>query len=147
MSFGFAIGDIIAVANLAWQLHQNCYKVIKDCPHEFKELVRDLSTVYGVMKRIEEDYNSQDSAIKAKGEQREELLHGMLRNTQMSLENLQTMIHKYQRIATKRGWRATRETLWSKIQWINDRTTIIRIRQDLAFYIASFNLLLTSMGK
>ena len=39
--------------------------MIKDCPHEFKELVRDLSTVYGVMKRIEEDYNSQGSAIKA----------------------------------------------------------------------------------
>jgi hypothetical protein len=147
MSFGFAIGDFIAVANLAWQLHENCYKVIKDCPHEFKELVRDLSTVYGVMKRIEEDYNSQGSAIKAKGEQREELLHSMLKNTQVSLEKLRNIIHKYQGIATKRGWRATKETLWSKIQWLNDRPTILRIRQDLAFHITSFNLLLTSMGK
>jgi hypothetical protein len=70
MSFGFTIGDFIAVANLAWQLHENCYKVIKDCPHEFKELVRDLSVVYGVMKRIEDDYKPQNSAIKAKGSKR-----------------------------------------------------------------------------
>jgi hypothetical protein len=63
MSFGVAIGDFVAVMNLAWRLHQDFYRVLQDCPQDIKDLSRDLATIYGVLKHIQEDLESEESII------------------------------------------------------------------------------------
>jgi hypothetical protein len=146
MSFGFAIGDLIGVANLAWQLYQNCYRVIQDSPQDIKELIRDLSTIYGVLKRIEEDLASNDSVIKSHGERRTQLLQSMISNLRATLIKLQELVLRYQRLAAKKGWKNP-EVLRDKFKWIVDQRKIGGIRQDLTFHISSFQLLLASMGK
>ncbi|KAI9775400.1 MAG: hypothetical protein M1839_001255 [Geoglossum umbratile] len=143
MSFGFAIGDFIATANLTWRLHQDCYKVIQDCPQDIKELARDLATIYGVLKHIEEDLESAGSVIKSHGERRGQLLQSMVMNLQDTLERLHKLVFRYQKIANRKDLRSN---LWDKVRWIGEQKKVGKIRQDLAFHISSFNLILASMG-
>lgn len=146
MSFGYAIGDLVGVANLAWQLYQNCYRVIQDSPQDIKELARDLSTVYGVLKRTEEDLASTDSVIKSHGERRTQLLQSMISNLGATLEKLKESVLTYQRLAAKKGWKDPK-VIRDKVKWIVDQKRIGKIRHELTFHISSFNLLLASMGK
>src|SRR3954462_13787637 len=99
MSFGFAIGDFIAVMNLAWKLHQDLFKVIQDCPQEIKDLSRDLAILYGVLKHIQEDVDSSDSSIKAHGEGRLNLLQAMVTNLGTTLGSLHQLISSFKLLA------------------------------------------------
>ncbi|KAI9780887.1 MAG: hypothetical protein M1839_006514 [Geoglossum umbratile] len=137
------VGDLVAAANLAWQLHQECYKVIQDCPQDIKDLSRDLATIYGVLKHIQEDLESVESVIKSHGERRSQLLQSMVANLQVTLDELHKLVSKYQEIAVQRGWR---KNLWDKLKWAGEQKKINRLRQDLAFHIGSFNLIFASMG-
>ncbi|OCL12595.1 hypothetical protein AOQ84DRAFT_419184 [Glonium stellatum] len=143
MSFGFAIGDFIAVMDLAWNLHQNCYKVLQDSPQEVKELSRDLATIYGVLKHIQEDWESSDSSIKAHGEGREKLLQTMVTNLNETLSSLQKLVSSFHPLASDASMR---KQLREKLRWLSSQRKIGRIRQDITFHISSFNLILASMG-
>jgi hypothetical protein len=144
MSFGFAIGDLIAVTDLAWKLHQNCYKVLQDCPQEIKDISRDLATVYGVLKHIQEDLKSNNSSIKAHGEGREKLLQTMTANLNATLEELQKLISSFHPLAADASMR---KQLCEKLRWLGKQKKISKIRLDITFQISSFNLMLASMGK
>jgi hypothetical protein len=144
MSFGCSVGDFIAVMNLAWTLHQDCYKVLKDCPQEIKDLSRDLATVYGVLKHIQEDLESSDSSIKAHGEERIKLLQTMVTNLDTTLTDLQKLVLGFRILAVDAR---KRDQLLLKFKWLVGQRKVGKIHQDLVFHISSFNLILASMGK
>src|SRR5207247_6254778 len=124
----------------ALKLYQSC-NVLRDSPQDIKELGRDLSTVYGVLKRTEEDLAATDSVIKSHGERRTQLLRSMINNLGETLEKLQVHVLQYQRLAAnKTPWKDPK-VLLDKIKWIGDRKKIGGIRQGLTFHISSFNLL------
>jgi hypothetical protein len=144
MSFGVAIGDFVAVMNLAWKLHQDFYKVLQDCPQDIKDLSRDLATIYGVLKHIQEDLESEESIINFHGQGRRDLMQSMVKNLNETLEGLQKLVFKFHSLAVE-GSR--KKQMWSRVQWVVNQRKISRIHQDLTFHTASFNLILTSMGK
>ncbi|KAE9378805.1 hypothetical protein N431DRAFT_450742 [Stipitochalara longipes BDJ] len=143
MSFGFSIGDIIAVTNLAWKLHQDCYKVLQDCPQEIKDLSRDLATVYGVLRHIQEDLDSSGSSIKAHGEGRAKLLRTMVANLDKTLKNLQQLVSNFQHLALDSR---KRDQFLSKLKYLVSQKKISKIHQEISFHISSFNLILASIG-
>jgi hypothetical protein len=144
MSFGIATGDFVAVMNLAWRLHQDFYKVLQDCPQEIKDLSRDLATIYGVLKHIQEDLESDESIIQSHGQGRRDLMQSMVKNLNETLKGLQKLVSNFHSLAVE-GRR--RDQMWSKVKWVVSQKKISRIHQDLTFHTASFNLILTSMGK
>ena len=144
MSFGFSIGDFIAVTNLAWKLHQDCYKVLQDCPQEIRDLSRDLATVYGVLRHIQEDLDSSGSSIKAHGEGRAKLLQAMVANLDKTLKNLQQLVSSFQHLALDSR---RRDQFLSKLKYLVCQKKISRIHQEISFHISSFNLMLASIGK
>jgi hypothetical protein len=52
MSFGYGIGDIIAVGNLAWELYYDFFLVARGAPQEFRLLVDELKTLHATMKLL-----------------------------------------------------------------------------------------------
>lgn len=56
MSFGFGIGDILAVGQLSWRLYKKC----KDSSENYTELSSAVLTLHGVIKETEELFEKQD---------------------------------------------------------------------------------------
>ena len=50
MSFGFSIGDFLAVGQLCWKTYKKC----KDSTGAYAELSREVSALYAVLKETEE---------------------------------------------------------------------------------------------
>lgn len=50
MSFGFGVGDFVAVGELCWKV----YKRGKESPGNYKELADEVSGLYTVIKETEE---------------------------------------------------------------------------------------------
>ncbi|KAI9894571.1 MAG: hypothetical protein M1814_001925 [Vezdaea aestivalis] len=52
MSFGFAVGDFIAVGTLAW----NVYKAYRGAPDSFKNISVEVLSLHGLLKEVEENF-------------------------------------------------------------------------------------------
>ena len=50
MSFGFGVGDFLAVGQLCWKVYKKC----KDSPGNYKELSSEVGALHNVMKETEE---------------------------------------------------------------------------------------------
>jgi hypothetical protein len=55
MSFGFSVGDFIAVGQLAFRLYRDCFMVTKGAPQEFQALTGELSNLHNTLKVLEEE--------------------------------------------------------------------------------------------
>jgi len=56
MSFGFGVGDFIAVGGLCWKVYKKC----KDSSGNYAELSNEVSALYTVIKETEELLSEQD---------------------------------------------------------------------------------------
>ncbi len=63
MSFGFALGDFLAVGNLAWKLYRDCYKVARGAPQEFQLLVTEISTLSNSLTILQEEVKNPESTL------------------------------------------------------------------------------------
>ena len=117
MSFGFYLNDFGGVIKLSWRL----YEALKDGPQEITILARDLTTVYGVLSHIEDDLESNDSAIKANGEERLKMLQAMTTGLKTTLEEVQKLVDKFKPIAARSK---TPEQLWIQLRYLSGQRNI-----------------------
>ena len=141
MSFGCSVGDLIAVTKLAWKL----YETLKECPQEIKDLGHDLATIHGVLSHIQDDLESNESAIRAHGEGRIKMLDSMVKNLMATLKETEKAVDKFRPLAA--GSKLSMQQVQIKLKWVVGQKKIKRIHQDVSLHISAFNLLLTSMGK
>lgn len=59
MSFGFSIGDVILLTQIAWNVTQNSRKACG----EHDELTREVSTLHVVLKRLQHEIRKPESPI------------------------------------------------------------------------------------
>lgn len=64
MSFGFGVGDFIAVGQLTLTVYRSC----KGAPGEFQELASELSSLHMILLNLEEDAKSPNSLLNRRGE-------------------------------------------------------------------------------
>jgi hypothetical protein len=50
MSFGYSVGDFIALGTLAWSVYKSC----KDAPEAFENISLEVLSLHGVLKEAEE---------------------------------------------------------------------------------------------
>ncbi|KAL7915141.1 hypothetical protein GGI35DRAFT_488936 [Trichoderma velutinum] len=55
MSFGFGIGDFIAVGELCWKLYSQVYKVSRDAPEELRGLNQELGNFHNTIQLLLEE--------------------------------------------------------------------------------------------
>jgi len=77
MSFGFSVGDFIAVSEKTWTIYRAC----KGAPGEFQELSRELSSLHTILHELEDEARTPASLLNRRGVgRREELRAGSLKS-------------------------------------------------------------------
>jgi hypothetical protein len=66
MSFGYSVGDFIAIGLLTWLV----YKACKGARGEFQELSRELSTLHTILHELEDDAKTPTSLLNRHGSAR-----------------------------------------------------------------------------
>ena len=89
MSFGFGVGDILAVSNFALKLYDD----YKNAPHDFKDFSDEIKSLHIVIKNHESAFH-QD----LQSERKRELIV-ILQGCENVLKDLDDLMKKYQRLA------------------------------------------------
>jgi len=55
MSFGFGIGDFIAIGNLVWKLYKDYYLVFRKAPKEIELIKDELSNLNNIIRVLRDD--------------------------------------------------------------------------------------------
>src|ERR1700761_8712511 len=53
MSFGYSIGDFVALSQLAWKVYHKC----RDSPSEYRQLADDVRAVHTALDSVEAQFN------------------------------------------------------------------------------------------
>ena len=163
MSFGFSVGDIIAVGQLAWTLYRDCYLAARGAPEGFQLLVKEIQTLSGSLNILQEEASNAQSPLVLAGEDRVRMVNEMVERIGGTLKDLQKMATKHKLLGSAAGSR--RKQIWAKLSWSLEVSGIDSLRSkvgqavvraaglspltihQLIYHNTVLNLLLTSVGK
>ncbi|RPA97742.1 hypothetical protein L873DRAFT_1770525 [Choiromyces venosus 120613-1] len=137
MSFGFSLGDFIGGAKLVWDLYHNCFLVAKDAPNEFLDLMRELSSLRGVLKCIEDEINTRRI-----DESRKVAIKRAMGGTTHTLRRLEALVLKYRKLGFSDGLH-----FWKRIGWAKEQRDIEGFRIRIMAYACTLNLCISSVGE
>ena len=122
MSFGFGLGDIIALGRLSWTVYQAC----KEAPSTFGQLTQEVLSMNAVLKEIEEACGDEEDLSSS----RQEGLKVVMAGCQNVLEELQTLLRRYESMGTRAN--RTRDRMgWATVdiptcrQRLNTNTSLL----------------------
>lgn len=92
MSYGYAVGDVIAVSTLAWKL----YRVCKDSSNDFKSISGEVASLHVLLKDLEE--NISDQSMNTSQQAQLGVIGGGCTEVLNELDDLRK---KYKRLGTK----------------------------------------------
>ncbi|RYP78194.1 hypothetical protein DL771_000671 [Monosporascus sp. 5C6A] len=138
MSYGFGIGDFVAVGDLCWKLYRNVVQVARDAPKEIRSLQQDLSNLSNIIKALQEDSTQPGSAIAQASPDRVRLGKDILARTEEVLRRLEKLAGKYEllqqpRHASTASWSSRMSRIWKKVQYAGDVRDINDYRAQLSF--------------
>lgn len=134
MSFGFAVGDFIALGNLAW----NVYKECKSASAEFQEARNEVISLHTAIRELQDEAENNDSILIRAGLGRKQELDDLMRNCSDVLRELEQLLTSYRSLGTK--YKRT----WDHIKFGSEG--LQEIRSKLMFYTSALTLFLTSLG-
>ncbi|KAI9776082.1 MAG: hypothetical protein M1839_000595 [Geoglossum umbratile] len=123
MSFGYSVGDIVLLGQLAWRAYRSC----KDTPESFKNISHEVLSLHALLKEIEENLSAQ--TLSSTRQARLKTIGDGCRNV---LEELQSLVDKYESLGTQS------KRTWDRMKW--GSTDIVELRSRLT----SNTLLLTA---
>ena len=124
-SFGYGVGDCIAVGQLAWKVYKSC----RDAPESFGNISMEVLSLHAVLKTVEEGLDGQ-----AMSESRLENLATISSGCRSVLHDLQALVDKYESLGTK-GKRTFDRMGWGT----ND---LVELRARLTSNVAMLNTFL-----
>lgn len=92
MSFGFGVGDFIAVGGLCWKVYKEC----KDSSDNYAELSSEVSALYTVIKETEELLSEQDLSPEKQAK-----LARCRQGCESVLKDFNDLLAKYESLGTK----------------------------------------------
>jgi len=96
MSFGYSVGDVIAIGQLAWKVYKSC----KDAPESFANISMEVLSLHALLKEVEEALSDNLSTS------RKNSLATIVTDCQAVLGDLQALVDKYESLGSgsKRTW-------------------------------------------
>ncbi|TGZ80603.1 hypothetical protein EX30DRAFT_349426 [Ascodesmis nigricans] len=88
MSFGFGVGDFIAVGKLALVVYQELVVISRGAPEEFKLLMNELTTLHMMMDMFESVPTRPESYLHDSGRTRQEVVKNSLDQVSKILKDL-----------------------------------------------------------
>jgi hypothetical protein len=112
MSFGYSVGDAVALVQLAW----NTYQGAKKACGEYDELTSAVGSVHQVLQRLQRDLANPESLLHRADDDRRQELSDLGSGCEQILKIMSTIVSKYNTLAEqKRG----PKKMWKRIQFGN----------------------------
>ena|SRR5436190_1355740 len=127
MSFGFAVGDFVAVGELAFKLYRDCFMVAKGAPQEFQALKGELSNLQTTLKILEEEVKNPESILIKAGEDRVAMVKEMVAGINKTLKQLEKVAAKYGILGDDSKGRK----IWTKLKWSVDFSSVDSLRNKV----------------
>ena len=113
MSFGFSVGDFLAVGTLAWDVYKSC----RAAPDSFTNISNEVLSLHAVLKEADETiFKSPQSP------ERQARLKTIGDGCQYVLDDLQALVDKYESLGTQS------KRTWDRINWGSEDISDIRSR-------------------
>ena len=159
MSFGFSVGDFIAVGELAFvssfglscdcksaetrkKLYNECYKIVRGAPQEFRLLVNELTSLYASIQILQQALKDPNSTLRQAGPERVQSVTHLESAISESLIRLEKVAKKYEIL----GSTSERKNYWTRFKWSMEQRDIDGLRAKLVQHNTMLNLLLTAVG-
>ena len=108
-------------------MYDQCYRVAKAAPSEFRQLVSELAGLKGVLKNIRDDVNSERSYVKRLDPDRKESLERLLKSIFASLRKTQQLVVYFKSLGTdEEGLQ-----VWKRTKWLHKRGEILQLRKQI----------------
>lgn len=103
MSFGFSVGDFLAVGKLAIQLYSAC----ASASEEFQELRRDLSSIHTVLYGLQLQADDSSSLLRRRCDDRKPEWEIIRENLEETLLEVKDLVDRYQKMG-RNAWKRVR---------------------------------------
>jgi Hsp70 protein len=134
MSFGFAIGDFVALGKLAWGLYKQC----KGASAEFAEICNEVLSIHTALRELEDEAQNEDSILNRAGKGRQKELSNIVQNCTQALQKLESLVTRYRSLGT------SQKKVWDRIKFGDEGIQVIR--NQLMLHTSTLTLFLTSLG-
>ena len=115
MSFGFGVGDFLAVSQLAFTLYRQCYLVARGAPQEFQSLVAELTTLSTSLQILQSEVADENSVLVRSGEDRLRMMKEMIDRVEGTLKQLEKFTGKYAKLLDP--GRSKTKKVWDRVKW------------------------------
>jgi hypothetical protein len=113
MSFGFGVGDFLAVGKLAWSVYKSC----RDASESFGNISVEVLSLHAVLKEVEETLSDHQLT-----ESKQASLATISNGCQGVLLDLQTLVDKYESLGSQS------KRTWDRMKWGSNDITELRAR-------------------
>ena len=113
MSFGFGVGDVLAVSKIAWKVYKSC----KDAPESFGDLSAEVLSLHTVLQELEENLDGHE--LPATQQTR---LKTIINSCDAVLQDLQTLVAKYESLGTNQ------KRTFDRLRWGSEEIGELRAR-------------------
>ncbi|KAH7209891.1 hypothetical protein DER44DRAFT_809546 [Fusarium oxysporum] len=131
MSFGFGVGDFIAVGELCWKIYTRVYKVSRDAPEELRALIQELGNLSNIVNLLNEEVRDKEEWIKRAGVRRLEYTCKVMSQARETLEKMDRLADKYAELdpgANSRGSRRSFRIQWNRVKYAFEVSSINELR-------------------
>lgn len=118
MSFGFDVGDIVGVAELAWGLYKRCYILTRNAPQEFTFLLTDITILSQSLQLIMEEAKDLNPKMIASSQNRVLMMRETMTRIGITLKECQRYTEKYETLQSG-SWPRGKQ-VWTKFKRSND---------------------------
>jgi hypothetical protein len=126
MSFGYGVGDIILVTQLAWK----CVRNAREACGQYDELTREVGGLFSLLNQFQLEKNNQHYLLNQSNDDRKEEFNRIVENCGEILGELDAILKKY--TALGYGNHSKGKKAWQKVKFGNDEMQdLIRLRQKM----------------
>jgi hypothetical protein len=134
MSFGFGIGDVIAVGELCWKLYSQVYKVSRDAPEELRGLNQELGNFHNTIRLLLEELKDKDSVLLNSGDVRIDTVRRIVSHSEETLKKMQQLSERHADLQTSSTTPEKRRRLriyWDRLKYTRELHNINDLRSKV----------------
>lgn len=141
MSFGFSVGDCILLINIARTQYNNCVAA----GPEYREIAREVKTLYNVLEILHNESSKNPSPLLRRDQTFTTQLAPAVNDCRHILEDLQTLLAKYEGLSDNgKAVNPTRK-LWHKIRFGSKIQALGEVRAKIILYTTTINACLDAI--
>lgn len=129
ISFGFALGGVIAVAELAWKLYHFCFVVARGAPHEFQLLLQEITSLSQSVQLLQLGAKNPNSTLMSSRPDRIQMVGEIMCRVKETLTTLEKVATKYKKLGDTKC--AKRELIWEELKWSSEAETVESLRDKV----------------